>query len=226
VRDASACGESPHPEDEQRLGRWHPFRIVEDDAGLYHPGGRKERVMTQDMKNVSLLKRASRANGAAKTEDSVGYSTKLVIHLSRGTVMPPVDEIDYFTSAANYVQIYSASMVYRTRSTMKGIEQHLDPQKFDRIHRCTIVNFDRVNACCSAARGDYVLILNDGTQLKMSRRHRQQLSRIVAMPRAASKRSLKYRADGGAEAGTPPSSVKRTQFLDKLALMRSASHPI
>jgi two-component system, LytTR family, response regulator len=85
--------------------------------------------------------------------------------------MPPVDEIDYFTSAANYVPIYSASMVYRTRSTIKGIEQHLDPQKLGRIHRFTIVNFDRVKAGCFAVRGDYILTLNDGTQLRMSRRH-------------------------------------------------------
>lgn len=79
---------------------------------------------------------------------------------------------------------------------MKYFEQQLDPQKFGRVHRGTIVNFDRVKEFRALPRGDYILILNDGTQLKVSRSHQEKLGKIVALTCGVGSPPLKYRGNG------------------------------
>jgi len=152
------------------------------------------------------MKYDGQTKGASKREDPREYPKKLVIRPESRMLAQPVTEIDYLTSAANYVYVYSAGQAFRTRSTFKGIEQHLDPQKFGRIHRRTIVNFDRVKEFRALPRGDHILTLTDGTQLKMSRRHRGQLGKIIALGLAAGKPPLKYRANGKANGGPVPQS--------------------
>jgi two-component system LytT family response regulator len=62
------------------------------------------------------------------------------------------------------------------RETMTGMESKLDPVSFMRIHRSTIVNLDRVKEVQPWAKGEYVVIMRDGTRLIMSRRYRERLN--------------------------------------------------
>jgi two-component system, LytTR family, response regulator len=58
---------------------------------------------------------------------------------------------------------------------MNGIESSLNPQMFARIHRAVTVNLDRIKELQPWFAGDYVVILRDGRQLKLSRTYREQL---------------------------------------------------
>jgi two-component system LytT family response regulator len=130
-------------------------------------------------------------HGIAMQEPAVReYPKKLVIRSQNRIFLQTVAEIDYLTAAANYVNIHTAGQVFRIRSTINAIEQRLDPQKFGRVHRCTIVNLERVKEFQPLQRGDYLLTLNDGHQVKMSRRHRDQLEKITAC--ATGRHLLKY----------------------------------
>jgi two-component system LytT family response regulator len=62
------------------------------------------------------------------------------------------------------------------RETMNGMEAKLSPDKFMRIHRSTIVNLDRVKEVQPWTKGEYVVIMRDGTRLIMSRRYRERLN--------------------------------------------------
>ena len=55
----------------------------------------------------------------------------------------------------------------------------LDPQKFVRIHRGTIVNVDRVARLSPLGHGDQVVVLKDGRKLTASRRYREGLERLL-----------------------------------------------
>jgi two-component system LytT family response regulator len=57
---------------------------------------------------------------------------------------------------------------------MSHLATKLDPEKFVRIHRSTIVNVDRVKELQPLFSGDYVAILHDGTQLNLSRAYREK----------------------------------------------------
>ena len=124
------------------------------------------------------------------------YSKKLVIRSQNRIFLQSVDGIDYMEAAANYVNIHASGQTFRIRSTIGAIEQKLDPEKFGRIHRCVILNFGRVIELRGLQRGDYLVILDDGTQLKMSRRHRRQVAKITAAACATGKHLMKY-ANGG-----------------------------
>ena len=141
-------------------------------------------------------------NGNAMQEGTREYPKKLVIRSENRIFLQPVNEIDYLRAAANYVQVDANGQVLRIRSTINAIEQRLDPQKFGRVHRCTIVNFEYVKEFRTLQRGDYLLTLNDGTQLKMSRRHREQLDKIVALACATGRHLVKYGSAGNEISGS------------------------
>ena len=148
-------------------------------------------------------------NGTPMQEGPREYPKKLVIRSQNRIFLQPVAEIDYLVAAANYVQIHTGGQVFRMRSTINALEQRLDPQKFGRVHRCTIVNFERVKEFHALQRGDYLLALSDGTQLKMSRRHREQLEKITALACAPGTHLVKYGSAGKEQSGSAPANPVR-----------------
>ena len=67
------------------------------------------------------------------------------------------------------------------RETMSEIERRLDPSLFIRVHRSAIVNLDRIRELQPWFRGDYRIVLNDGTELALTRAHRDKLESQLLM---------------------------------------------
>ena len=65
------------------------------------------------------------------------------------------------------------------RETMKDLEKRLDPRKFQRVHRSTIVNLDLVKQVKPHTNGECFLILESGAQVKVSRSYRDVVARFV-----------------------------------------------
>lgn len=89
------------------------------------------------------------------------------------------DEIDWVEAAGNYVQLHVGSTTHLMRETMGGLEARLDPEKFVRIHRSAIVQVDRLKEMRPAFHGDYIVILQDGTRLNLSRSYREKLQALL-----------------------------------------------
>jgi len=83
-------------------------------------------------------------------------------------------EIDWIEAAGNYVHLHSGRQTHLLRTTLAAMEKMLDPEKFLRIHRSTIVNVDRVRELAPDFRGDFVLTLGDGSRLTLSRSYREK----------------------------------------------------
>jgi hypothetical protein len=64
------------------------------------------------------------------------------------------------------------------RQTMNNLERQLDADRFARIHRSLIVNLGSVEELCRGEGGDYEVVLQTGTRLKLSRGYRQCLDRF------------------------------------------------
>jgi two-component system LytT family response regulator len=93
-----------------------------------------------------------------------------------------VEEIDWMRVVGNYVRLQAGPDSHLMRETMNGMEAKLSPDKFMRIHRSTIVNIDRVKEVQPWAKGEYVVIMRDGTRLIMSRRYRERLNEQLNKP--------------------------------------------
>lgn len=103
----------------------------------------------------------------------------LPIRLGRETIRLPVAAIEWVDAAGDYMCVHAEGRTHVVRATMKQFEERLDPADFQRIHRSTIVNIDRIKELNHIFHGDYSVLLKDGTRLTLSRGYREQFERIV-----------------------------------------------
>src|SRR5712692_744928 len=103
------------------------------------------------------------------------YLERLVIKSGGRIFFMRAEEIDWIEASGNYVRLHAGKESHLLRDTMNGIEGRLDPARFVRVHRSTIVNLDRIKELHPWFRGDHVIILRDGTRLTLSRGCREKL---------------------------------------------------
>ena len=103
------------------------------------------------------------------------YLTRLMIKVGARVVLLKVDEVDFIEADGNYAKLHVGRKSHLLREKMHDLEGQLDPAKFVRIHRSTIVNLDRIKEMHPHFNGDYIVVLEDGRQLRLSRSRRENL---------------------------------------------------
>jgi len=86
-----------------------------------------------------------------------------------------ISEIDWIEAADYYSCLHVGAKSHLLRRSLAELEQELDPSVFCRIHRSTIVKLDRVRGLKLNESGEYDVLLNTGSSLRLSRRYRKQL---------------------------------------------------
>jgi len=105
---------------------------------------------------------------------------KLINIKDRGQIFRvDVDTIERIDAAGDYMCIYTGDNTLILRETMKDLEKRLDPRRFQRIHRSTIVNLDLVKQVKPHTNGECFLVLGSGAQVKVSRSYRDVVARFV-----------------------------------------------
>ena len=100
---------------------------------------------------------------------------RIAIKSGGHVVFVRTQNVDWVEAADNYVCLHCGAETHPMRETMNALEAKLDSGRFIRIHRSTIVNMDRIKELQPWFRGDYLVILHDGTQLTLSRNYRDRL---------------------------------------------------
>ena len=104
---------------------------------------------------------------------------RLVVKSAGKVVFLTLDEVDWIEAAGNYLKLHAGSEVHTVRETMNRFEAKLDPDKFMRIHRGTIVNVSRIKELRPWFTGEYVVLLRDGKELTLSRTYRDRLETLL-----------------------------------------------
>jgi two-component system LytT family response regulator len=107
------------------------------------------------------------------------YLERLVIKTSGRIYFLETSDIDWIEAEGNYVSVHSAKKSHLLRETISSLESQLDPKKFVRIHRSSIVRLDFIQELQPWFHGEYRVILQDGTQLTLSRNHRDKLQEAL-----------------------------------------------
>ncbi len=81
----------------------------------------------------------------------------------------PAATIDYIEAQDDYVSIKAEGRTYLKQATLSSLENQLDASKFIRIHRSYILNIERLAKIEAYAKDSRVVILKDGTRLRVSR---------------------------------------------------------
>ncbi|HUP87712.1 MAG TPA: LytTR family DNA-binding domain-containing protein [Longimicrobiales bacterium] len=103
------------------------------------------------------------------------YLDRVVVKSAGRSILLKAAEVDWIEAADYYVKIHSGKQSHLLRESMNTLETRLDPERFFRVHRSAIVNLDRIREIQPYFRGEHVVILEDGTKLKLSRARRDKL---------------------------------------------------
>lgn len=107
------------------------------------------------------------------------YLERLVIKANGRIYFLETSEIDWIEAEGNYVSVHSAKKSHLLRETISSLEAQLDPKKFLRIHRSAIVRIDRIQELQPWFHGEYRILLQNGTQLTLSRNYREKLQEAL-----------------------------------------------
>lgn len=122
----------------------------------------------------------SRAKERVRARTTPCYARRFCVRTREKVLFVKAEEIDWIEAADYYVSFHIGGRAYLLRQTMQELERQLDPAKFVRVHRSAIVNIERVQELHPLFRGDGMLVLQDGTRLRLSRARREEFERRLA----------------------------------------------
>jgi two-component system, LytTR family, response regulator len=168
------------------LKPYTPARLsaaVERAARQLHRTGPDTERLAELLEHLDRERRelAARMNGnggapaPAPVAATPAHTGRLLVKEGERMFFVPVDRVDWLEAEGNYVRLHCGRDAHLVRATLGGMEDQLDARTFTRIHRSTIVNVDRVKEVRPWFAGDYVVKLQDGTELRLSRRYRDRL---------------------------------------------------
>jgi two-component system, LytTR family, response regulator len=125
------------------------------------------------------------ANGAsthgAAASATGRYASRILVKADGRMFFVKTTEIDWIEADRNYVRLHVGTTAHTIRERISHLEETLDPRLFARIHRSTIVNLNRVREMQQWFSGDYVVVLEDGTRLRLSRHYRDRVEKQVGV---------------------------------------------
>lgn len=112
-------------------------------------------------------------------KDTEKYLERIVVK-NRGKIFfLQTDEIDWIEASDNYVRLHVGKESHLVHGTMSKLESKLNPEKFIRVHRSTIVNVSRIKELYPLFHGEYAIRLQSGKELTSSRSYKQNLQKFL-----------------------------------------------
>jgi two-component system LytT family response regulator len=136
--------------------------------------GEKQRLMDLVV-SITGKSAAAIAELLDSDEELVEHADRLAIKDGSSITFVPVRDIDWVDAAGDYMCVHVKGETHIMRTTMKELEAKLDPLIFQRVHRSTIVNLERVEKVSSHINGEFHLTLSCGGSLKMSRSYKDKV---------------------------------------------------
>ena len=117
------------------------------------------------------------------------YPERLAVRTADSTRILQMTEVDWFETYGNYVRVHAGKGTYLIRGTATRLMEELDPRRFARIHRKFLVNLDRVVEIQPWFGGDAVVLLRDGTKLRLSRFYKEAFNARMVTDRGDGERT-------------------------------------
>jgi two-component system, LytTR family, response regulator len=120
-------------------------------------------------------KALSRAKERIASSHAPEVGRTIAIKSIGGVSFVKIEEIDWIEAADYYSRLHVGGTTHLLRRSMADLEKDLRPYSFERIHRSTIVNLDRVSKLNVAEDGDLEVVLKDKSAHRLSRSNRRAL---------------------------------------------------
>lgn len=144
-----------------------------------HARGDQDQLLTA-IREISETQREIRAAVAQLPEAGsaaprAAFLERIAVKADGRVFFVRVEDVDYIESAANYVKVRVGNEAHLIRERLGELAARLDPTRFARIHRSTIVNLDKIKEIQPWFSGDALVILKTGQKLRLSRMFRSSL---------------------------------------------------
>lgn len=106
---------------------------------------------------------------------------KILFKVGKTYLFVDKTDIDLIKAERNYVKVYCDEKSFIIRKTLQSIEEKLDPEKFLRINRSTIVNVEKINQLKEAENNNYFVILENNKILPWGRSYREKLVKLLKL---------------------------------------------
>ena len=107
---------------------------------------------------------------------------RLLVRAGARIIFLKVEAVEWIEADDKYVHLHAGPVSHMVRQTLGAMEEQLDPNKFLRIHRSAIVNVERIKELHPLFGGEYSVIMEDGTELPLSRSYKDRLFRLLGRP--------------------------------------------
>lgn len=117
-----------------------------------------------------------RAGEAGHDDATDAPATRFLVRTGPRTRVVSVDEVDWIGAEGDHVRLHGGGKSWLLRATLSDMDSRLDPRRFVRIHRSTIVRMDRIRELQPYSNREFVVVLDDGTKLRLSRSYRDRFN--------------------------------------------------
>lgn len=112
-----------------------------------------------------------------KQHDESGELNRIVVKSGSQINIIPIDDIQQIEAEDDYVMIYTSNNRFLKKETLNFLEEHLPSDKFIRVHRSSLIRINQIEKIEQYGKENYVLILKNGNQVKVSKSRIKDLKR-------------------------------------------------
>ncbi len=129
-------------------------------------------------KNSDLENKIKKLLSNYESEDSE-FLNEITLHSKGRDFSINIDDVVYFKSDGNYVQIVTEEKSFLHRTTMNSLYNKLDTSQFLRIHRSLVVNVVYIKACNYNNNNEFKFKLKNEEVLISSRSYKSLISNYL-----------------------------------------------
>jgi two-component system LytT family response regulator len=140
---------------------------------------RRDESVTNRLSQLMNYLQNDPVRAAAKARVEANTNDRILVKSSGEIFFLKSEEIDWIEAEGDYMKFHVSGRAHLMRETMARLEARLDGKHFIRIHRSTIVNINRVRKMSPSFAGEYMVVLVDGTKLKLSRGYHDRVAALL-----------------------------------------------
>ncbi len=125
----------------------------------------KQRLSRQNLPATDMDRLISRLVGLQQSREEKKCLQWIQAQRGDSIRLIPVDDISFFKAEDKYTRVVTRSGETLIRKPIKELAESLDPEKFWRIHRSTIVNAGSIDRVSRSLTGRYVIKLKNSSEI-------------------------------------------------------------
>nr|WP_253895441.1 LytTR family DNA-binding domain-containing protein [Corallococcus exercitus] len=120
--------------------------------------------------------------------DRPAYAARFEVRIGRRVVFVEAADVQWIEADGDYATLHVGERTYLLRESLSRLSHLLDPARFVRVHRSTIVRIDCVAELRALSNRDALLRLRDGTPIRASRTYIEPLLELLRGPSGSTSR--------------------------------------